>query len=71
MPLKYALATALVLAFATPVLAAEFYIVRGPDKECVVVEQKPTTKEMVIVGSKIYTTKTEAEADIKLVCKEM
>jgi hypothetical protein len=70
MPLKYPLVAAMVLAFATPALAAEFYIVRGADKKCVVVEQKPTTTETVIVGNKVYTTKTEAEADIKVVCKD-
>jgi hypothetical protein len=35
-----------------------------------VVEQKPTTTETVIVGNKVYTTRTEAEADIKVVCKD-
>ena len=43
----------LLLAFATPALAAtEFYIVRGQDKKCEVVEQKPTTTTTVIMGTR-------------------
>jgi hypothetical protein len=49
---------------------ADFYIVRGPDKKCVVVEEKPTTSTTVVVGDKTYTTMEEAEADIKVVCKD-
>jgi len=70
MAFRYPLVAALVLAFATPALAAEFYIVRDPDKKCVVVEQKPTATEIVVVGDKVYATRTEAEADIKVVCKD-
>jgi hypothetical protein len=69
MPIRYALAAALVLGSAMPALA-DFYIVRGPDKKCVVVEEKPTTSTTVVVGDKTYTTMEEAEADIKVVCKD-
>ena len=70
MTLRYPLVAALLVAFATPALAAEVYIVRGPDKKCVVVEQKPTATEIVVVGDKVYATRTEAEAEIKVVCKD-
>jgi hypothetical protein len=67
---KYLLAGALLLAFATPTLAAkQFYIIRGADKQCTVVEEKPTSSSTtVIVGNKAYTTREEAETELKTVC---
>jgi hypothetical protein len=50
--------------------ASEYYVVRGPDEKCKVVETKPTDKTMVIVGDKAYVTREEAEAQVKVVCKE-
>lgn len=61
---------AVALALATPALAAEFYVVRGPDKKCRVVETRPTDKTIVVVGDRAYVTKEEAEKQIKVVCKE-
>jgi hypothetical protein len=58
-------------ACATPALAAtEFYIVRGPDKKCEVVEQKPTISTTVIVGNKVYTTREEAESQLTTICHD-
>jgi hypothetical protein len=71
MSLKYILAGSLVFTFVSPTLAAtEFYIVRGPDKKCEVVETKPTTSTTVIVGNKAYTTRKEAEAQLTTVCHD-
>jgi hypothetical protein len=43
-----------------PALAAtDYFIVRGPDHRCQVVDQRPTAKDMTIVGS-TYRTRTEA-----------
>jgi hypothetical protein len=70
--LKYLVTGSLLFAFVTPALAAtEFYIVRGSDKKCQVVETKPTSSTTVIVGNKAYTTRQEAESQLTTVCKEM
>jgi hypothetical protein len=72
MYLKYALAGAVIVAATAPALAAkEFYIVRGPDKKCVVVETAPSATETTItkVGKDVYVTREEAEADVAVVCK--
>jgi hypothetical protein len=71
MYMKYAVAGAMLAALLSPALAAtEYYIVRGPDKKCEVVETKPTTSTTVVVGDKAYTTREEAQAQITTVCKD-
>jgi hypothetical protein len=35
-----------------------------------VVETRPTEKTVVVVGDKAYVTRQEAEAQVKVVCKE-
>jgi hypothetical protein len=68
---KYLLAGSLVVAFAVPASAAEeYYVVRNPDKKCVVVEQKPTTSTAVVVGNTVYKTRSEAETAVKKVCTD-
>jgi hypothetical protein len=70
--LKYALTAALVFAFAAPAVAGKgFWIVRGEDKKCVVVETEPMASETTVtkVGKNIYVTREEAEADLAVVCK--
>jgi hypothetical protein len=73
MTIRYALAAAMLVAAASPVLAAEFYIVQDTGtKKCTIVEKKPTVSTMVVVGgNKVYTTRTEAEGAVKTitVCK--
>jgi hypothetical protein len=69
---KYALAFALIVGCAAPAFAAKgFYIVRGEDKECTVVETEPMATETTItkVGKDVYVTREEAEADIAVVCE--
>jgi hypothetical protein len=69
--LKYLLAGSLMVAFVVPALAAdEYYIVRNPDKRCVVVDKKPTTTTTVVVGDGVYKTRTEAETAVKKVCTD-
>ena len=65
---KLVIAAALA-AVATPALAAEFYIVQDTStKRCTIVEQRPTTQTMVVVGDgKVFTTRTEAESAMKTV----
>jgi hypothetical protein len=68
--LKHLLAGGLVLAFIAPALAEGFYIVRGPEKKCTVVAEKPTTTTTTVVGNTTYTTRSEAETAIKKVCTD-
>jgi hypothetical protein len=72
MYLRHALAIALILGCATPAFAAKgFWIVRGPDKKCTVVETEPMATETTVtkVGKDVYVTREEAEADVAVVCK--
>jgi hypothetical protein len=61
---KTLIAAAVAVAFATPALAAEFYVVQDSStKRCQIVEQKPTSSTTVVVGGgKVYTSRTEAES---------
>jgi hypothetical protein len=65
---KYILALVISAGIVSPALA-DFYIVRGPDKKCKVVETRPTDKTMVVIGDKAYVTKAEAEKQVSVVCK--
>jgi hypothetical protein len=69
--LKYVIAIAVVAGAAVPAIAAkEYFVVRGPDEKCKVVETRPTEKTIVVIGDKAYVTREEAEAQVKVVCKE-
>lgn len=68
--IKYALSVGLLIGLAGSALAAEYYIVRGPDKKCKVVEKRPVEKSIVVIGDKAYVTREEAEKQVKVVCKE-
>lgn len=60
---KYLVVAALLSLFATPVLAAEFYVAQDPTtKKCKVVEEKPDGKSMVTIGAGAYATRDEAKA---------
>lgn len=67
--MKYVLGVVMLLSFAGTVVAAEYYIVRGPDKQCKVVEKRPVEKSIVVIGDKAYVTREEAEKQLKVVCK--
>jgi hypothetical protein len=69
MRIRLLIAAAGLVAFVTPSLAAEFYIVQDTaTKRCTIVEQRPTTQTMVVVGpGTAFTTRTEAEAGMKTV----
>jgi hypothetical protein len=67
--LKYALIVTGALVVASPAFAAEWFIVRGPDKQCRVVEKRPTDKTIVVIGDKAYVTRDEAEKQVKVVCR--
>ena len=66
--MKKLVGAVLALAFVTPALAAEFYVVQDvKTKRCTIVDKKPaTTTESVVVGDgKVFTTRTEAETGMK------
>jgi hypothetical protein len=69
MSLKHLAAVAALAAFATPALAADFYVVQDTStKRCTIVDQKPSTTTTVVVGGgSTYTTRTEAETAMKSV----
>ena len=68
--LKYALPVVILIGATAPAFAAEYYVVRGPDKKCKVVETRPTDKTIVVVGDKAYVTREEATKQLAVVCKE-
>jgi hypothetical protein len=68
--IKYVLPVAIILGATAPAFAAEYYIVRGPDKKCKVVETRPTDKTVTVIGDKAYVTRDEASKQLAVVCKE-
>jgi hypothetical protein len=44
--------------------------VRGPDKDCRVVETRPTESTILQVGPLAFKTRDEAEREVKVVCRE-
>jgi len=63
------LTAGLVVGFTLPAIADSF-IVRAPDKQCRVVEKRPTEKTIVVIGDRAYVTKEEADKQVAVVCKE-
>jgi hypothetical protein len=52
-----------VVAFASPALAAEFYLVQNAaDKTCTIETKKPDGTTMVMIGTSGYASKEEAKA---------
>jgi hypothetical protein len=69
MRIKLVIAAAALVASVTPSLAAEFFIVQDTStKRCTIVEQRPTTSTMIVVGpGGAYATRAEAETSMKTV----
>jgi hypothetical protein len=67
--IKYVLPLALLVGATAPAFAAEYFIVRGPDKKCQIVEKRPTDKTMVVIGDKAYVSHDEAQKQLAVVCK--
>jgi hypothetical protein len=60
---KRVVVAAVLIAMATPALAAEFYVAQDPEsKRCKIVEEKPDGQSMIMIGTKAYATKEEAKA---------
>jgi hypothetical protein len=63
MNIKALVAGAALVSFAMPAFAqTSYYIVRGPDRHCQIVDQRPTTKETTVVSPDGVTYKTRTEA---------
>jgi hypothetical protein len=62
------LTAAVVVAFATPALAQDFYVVQDSStKRCEIVQQRPTTTTTTVVGDGVFKTRVEAENAMKTV----
>jgi hypothetical protein len=68
--MKYIISLVLLIGVSTPALSAEYFVVRGPDKKCKVVETRPTDKTVVVVGDRAYVSREEAEKQVTVVCKD-
>lgn len=67
---KLLLGLALASSLSAPAFAAEYYVVRGPDKKCRVVETRPTESTVVQVGPLAFVTRDEAESQVRVLCKD-
>jgi hypothetical protein len=65
----FAFAAVGAVAAATPALA-DYYIVRGPDDDCKIVETLPSDSTFVRVGPLSLATRDDAEREIRVVCKD-
>jgi hypothetical protein len=67
--MKKILLSTMLVALATPALAAEFYIVQdSATKRCTIVDKRPTvTTTTVVGGDRVYTTREEATTAMKTV----
>ena len=67
---RYIGAIGLIIVTSTPLLAQEYYVVRGPDKKCRVVDSRPTDTTIVQVGPLAFKARDEAERELTVLCKE-
>lgn len=68
--LKTVFVFAALTATAAPAFADEYYVVRGPDRDCRVVETRPVEKTYVQVGPVAFATREEAEKQVTVLCKD-
>ena len=64
------LALALIAGASVPAFSAEYYVVRGADKRCRVVETRPVDSTIVQIGPMAFVTREEAESQVRVLCKE-
>jgi len=66
MKAKSMLAATIVLSFAAPAIADEYYVVRGPDRHCTVTTTRPTEQTTVTqIGPLAFESREKAEDRIK------
>jgi hypothetical protein len=61
--IRYAVPIPILVGATAPASATDYYIVRGPDKKCNIVETRPTDKTTVLVGDKAYMSRGSDERD--------
>ena len=64
---------AILISFAAPAFADQYYIVRGPDRHCTVTTTKPTEQTTITqIGPLAFESRERAEDRIKTtkVCSE-
>ena len=70
---RFALAMAVLVTAASPALAIDYYVAKGPGGRCMISEGIPPSKLQVTLvgGTKPYATRAEAEAAMKKIpeCK--
>jgi len=67
------LTAAILISFAAPALADQYYVVRGPDRHCTVTTTKPTEQTTITqIGPLAFESREKAEDRIKTtkVCSE-
>ena len=65
-PAKTLLTAAILISFAAPGLADQYYIVRGPDRHCTVTTTKPTEQTTITqIGPLAFESREKAEDRIK------
>jgi hypothetical protein len=64
------LALAVIIGASAPAFADEYYVVRGPDKKCRVVESRPVDSTVVQVGPLAFVTRERAESEVRVLCKD-
>ena len=70
MQLRVIVTSMTIIATATPVLAAEFWVSQDPaTKHCKIVETMPDGKTAVMIGATSYPTKDDAKAARKVAWK--
>ena len=68
--MKSMLVVGALVVTASPALSAEYYVVRGPDRECKVVETRPADTTIVQIGPVAFATREEADRERVVLCKE-
>jgi len=71
MRFKLALAAVFALASASPAVA-DYWIVRGVDRSCEVVDEEPDGSDETAqaVGQQFYVTREAAEEDMAVACRD-
>jgi hypothetical protein len=67
------LTAAILISFAAPAFADQYYVVRGPDRHCTVTTTRPTEQTTITqIGPLAFETREKAEDRIKTtkVCSE-
>jgi hypothetical protein len=68
--MKSVLVFAAIATMAAPALADEYYVVRGPDRECRVVDSRPADTTIVQIGPLAFKTRDDAERERIILCKD-